>query len=93
MTILMTLLIIALVIAIVFDAIRIMQYISFRKTIDKVNEELAIKRINEALNIYTEDMLKERTTLDFGEYFIEWSKKYNKTVKYEQEGKTTRQDN
>lgn len=72
MTLLMTLLIIALVIAIIFDAIRIMQYISFRKTIDKVNEELGIRRVNSAYRQYQED----NPPISFGEYLNDWMKSY-----------------
>lgn len=69
-TILTILLIIALVIAIFLDFIRIGQYISYRKTLDKVNEELTINRINEAVEEYKED----GEECSFGEYLVDWLK-------------------
>lgn len=74
MTILMTLLIIALVIAIFLDFIRIKQYIAYRKAIDKANEELTIYRVNSAYTQYQED----DPPVTFGEYLIDWIKPYRK---------------
>lgn len=72
MAILVILLIIALVIAIFLDIIRIMQYIRFRKSIDKANEELGIRRVNSAYRQYQED----DPPVSFGEYLTDWMKSY-----------------
>lgn len=74
MGILTTLLIIALAIAIFFDAIRIYQYISLRKALDDAFVELEIRRINSAYDQYQED----DPPVSFGEYLIDWMKDYRK---------------
>lgn len=71
---LILLLIIALVIAIVFDAIRIGQYVSHRKALDKALVELEIRRINSAYDQYQED----DPPVSFGEYLLDWMKCYRK---------------
>ena len=66
------LLFIALIIAIVFDAIRIGQYVSYRKALDKALVELEVRRINSAYSQYQED----EPPISFGEYLLDWMKDY-----------------
>lgn len=68
MEILVILLIISLVIGIVFDAIRIRQYATYRKSLDKSFRELTIRRINTAYWQYHEN----DTSVTFGEYLIDY---------------------
>ena len=72
MEILIILLIVALVIATIFDAIRIFQYVSYRKTLDKALVELEIRRINSAYDQNQED----DPPVSFGEYLLDYLKSH-----------------